>query len=87
VLELVTDGHAIQGYAPTFAMRVPASTIVVRPGVNDGDLYDSHGVRWLLTDPQSRPTWAADHPDAWAARERLACYDWPTGETCLIRVP
>ena len=87
VLERVTDGHAIQGYAPTFAMRVPVPTIVVRSGINDGDLYASHGVRWLLADPDVRPTWAAEHADAWAARERLACYGWPTGEVCLIRVP
>jgi hypothetical protein len=84
----VNDGHAIEGAAaPTFAMRVRAATIVVRPGLNDGDLYGTHGVRWLLDDPQARPAWSDDHPDAWDAREQLACYPWPSGETCLIRVP
>ena len=88
LLDLVTDGHAIEGAAgPTFAMRVPVPTIVVRPGLNDGDLYASHGVRWLLADRLATPMWAADHEGAWAARERLACYPWPSGDACLIRVP
>ncbi len=88
LLELVTDGHAIEGAGgPTFAMRVPVPAIVARPGLNDGDLYATHGVRWLLADPQARPAWASDHPDAWADRERIACYPWPSGEACLIRIP
>jgi len=88
ILELVTDGHAIEGaLAPTFAMRVPVPTIVARPGLNGGDLYATHDVRWLLADRQVLPAWAAEHPDAWAARERLTCYPWPVGEACLIRVP
>ena len=88
LLERVTDGHAIEGAAgPTFAMRVPVPAIVARPGLNDGDLYATHGVRWLLADPQARPAWAEDHPDAWADRERIACYPWPSGGACLIRIP
>ena len=88
LLERLTDGHAIAGaVGPTFAMRVPVPAIVARPGLNDGDLYATHGVRWLLAGPQARPAWASDHPDAWAARERIACYPWPSGETCLIRIP
>ena len=84
----MTDGHAIEGAGgPTFAMRVPVPAIVARPGLNDGDLYATHGVRWLLADPQARPAWAADHPEAWAARELIACYPWPSGEACLIRIP
>jgi 4-amino-4-deoxy-L-arabinose transferase-like glycosyltransferase len=88
LLGRVADGHAIEGAGgPTFAMRVPVPAIVARPGLNDGDLYATHGVRWLLADPQARPAWAADHPDAWEARERIACYPWPSGEACLIRIP
>lgn len=88
LLERVTDGHAIEGGGgPTFAMRVPVPAIVPRPGLNDGDLYATHGVRWQLADPQARPAWASDHPEAWAARERIACYPWPSGEACLIRIP
>jgi hypothetical protein len=88
LLELVTDGDAIEGAsAPTFAMRVPVPAIVARPGLNDGDLYATHGVRWLLADPLARPAWAADHPEAWADRARIACYPWTSGEACLIRIP
>ena len=88
LLELMTDGHAVEGaLGPTFAMRVPVPAIVVRPGLNDGDAYDAHGVRWLLDDPAVTPTWADEHPDAWAARDVIACYPWPIGEACLIRVP
>ena len=76
----MTDGHAIEGAgSPTFAMRVPVPAIVARPGLNDGDLYATHGVRWLLADPQARPAWASDHPDAWADRERIACYPVAVG--------
>ena len=88
LLGRMTDGHAIEGAGgPTFAMRVPVPEIVARPGLNDGDLYATHSVRWLLADPQARPAWAADHPEAWADREQIACYPWPSGETCLIRIP
>ena len=88
LLELVTDGHAIEGHAgPTFAMRVPVPTIVVRAGLNEGDLYASHDVRWFLAGRGARPTWAVGHPEEWAAREHIACYPWPPGETCLIRLP
>lgn len=87
VFETVTDGRAIQGAGPTFAMRVPVPTLIVQPDVNAGDLYLSHGVRWLLTNREMTPTWASAHPEVWAARELLVCYSWPSGEACLIRVP
>lgn len=86
VLELADDGRPIQG-AVTMAMRVPVPTLIVQSDVNAGDLYDSPGVRWLLTNRDATPAWAAAHPEAWAARETLACYPWPSGEACLIRVP
>lgn len=84
---LMTDGHAVQGAGPTFAMRVPVPTIVVRTNLNVGDSYADHGVRWLLTNRTAVPTWAEAHAEAWAARTTLACYPWPSGEACLIRVP
>jgi 4-amino-4-deoxy-L-arabinose transferase-like glycosyltransferase len=87
VLATVTDGHAIQGAGPTMAMRVPVPTIIVQEDVNAGDLYRTHGVRWLLTNRQMTPTWAEIHPEVWAARELLVCYPWPSGEACLIHVP
>ena len=85
VLNLVTDGHAIQG-AVTMAMRAPVPAIITQADVNAGDLYASHGVRWLLTNRSATPAWAPAHPEAWAARELLVCYPWPSGEACLIRV-
>lgn len=87
LLTLVTDEHAIQGAGPTLAMRVPVPTIVGRSWVNASDLYATHDVRWLLFNRQMTPTWASLHPDAWAARELIVCYPWPSGEACLIRLP
>ena len=69
------------------AMRVPVPAIVVQSDINDGDLYASHGVRWLLSNRDAVPTWADEHPDAWAQRELLTCYSWPSGEACLVRIP
>ena len=86
VLRLVNDGHAIQG-AVTMAMRLPVPTIITQADVNAGDLYATHDVRWLLTNRSMTPAWAAAHPRAWARREVLVCYPWPSGEACLIRVP
>ncbi len=87
VLHTMTDGHAVQGAGPTMAMRVPVPAIVVQSDINDGDLYASHGVRWLLSNRDAVPTWADEHPDAWAQRELLTCYSWPSGEACLVRIP
>lgn len=87
LVSLITDGHAVQGAGPTFAMRVPVPMIVVRDYLNDGDAYVDHDVRWLLTNRAAVPTWAAAHAAAWAARTTLGCYPWPSGEACLIRVP
>jgi 4-amino-4-deoxy-L-arabinose transferase-like glycosyltransferase len=86
VAATVGDSASVQG-SVTFGMRVPAQMIVVHPGVNDGDLYATHHVRWLLVNRDTVPTWAALHPAAWEARELLFCDPWPSGEACLIRVP
>jgi 4-amino-4-deoxy-L-arabinose transferase-like glycosyltransferase len=86
VAAAVGDSAAVQG-SVTFGMRVRAPMIVVHPGVNDGDLYATHHVRWLLVNPNMVPTWAPLHPDAWEARQMLFCDPWPSGEACLIRVP
>lgn len=87
LLTLVTEDHAIQGAGPTMAMRVAVPTIVSRSFVNAGDLYTTHDVRWLLFNREMTPTWASLHADAWAARELIVCYPWPSGEACLIRLP
>jgi 4-amino-4-deoxy-L-arabinose transferase-like glycosyltransferase len=88
MLELIEDPAPIEGGpAATMAMRVPAPAITARQFVNAGDLYDEYGVRWLLIGPDMQPAWAEEHLDAWAAREVIECFDWPSGEACLIRVP
>ena len=88
MLELIDDPAPMEGGpAATMAMRVPAPAITARPFVNAGDLYDEYGVRWLLIGPTMQPAWAGEHAEAWAAREVIECFDWPSGEACLIRVP
>jgi 4-amino-4-deoxy-L-arabinose transferase-like glycosyltransferase len=91
VLELIDDGAAVEGgVGPAFAMRVPVPTLLSRPaiGMNDGDLYAGHGVRWLVADETYVPAWADDHPDAWAGRRTIRCWPWgEDGSECLIRIP
>lgn len=87
VLELVTDGRPMEGGpAPTMGMRVPVPAIVPR-SVNQGDLYEEHGVGWLLIGPDLEPLWADEHPEVWAAREVIECYAWGSGPACLVRLP
>lgn len=88
MLELIDDPAPIEGGpAATMAMRVPAPAITARAFVNAGDLYEEYGVRWLLIGPAMAPSWAGAHAEAWEAREVIECFDWPSGEACLIRVP
>jgi 4-amino-4-deoxy-L-arabinose transferase-like glycosyltransferase len=95
VLDLVTDDRPMEGGpAPTMGMRVPAPAIVTRFGpatvtslVNEGDLYDRYGIGWVFIGPAMKPAWAADHPEAWANRETVECFDWGSGPACLVRVP
>ena len=87
VLELVTDDRPMEGGpAPTMGMRVPNPAIVTR-FVNQGDRYARYGIGWLLIGPGMTPSWAADHPDVWAGRETLECFEWGSGPSCLVRVP
>jgi hypothetical protein len=87
VLELVTDDRPMEGGpAPTMGMRVPNPAIVTR-FVNQGDRYARYGIGWLLIGPGMTPSWAADHPDVWAGRETLECFEWGSGPACLVRVP
>ena len=89
VAALVPPGAVVQGdLAPVLAMQARATTIVSRPAtsVNAGDLYETRGVRWVLTAGPA-PQWAALHPAAWAARTRELCVSWGPGETCLYRLP
>lgn len=88
VLALVDDPAPMAGGpAATLAMRVPAPAIVPMFGINAGDLYAEHGVRWLLIGPTMAPAWADLHSAAWSAREVIECFEWGSGEACLVRVP
>lgn len=87
VLELVTDDRPMEGGpAPTMGMRVRSPAIVTR-FVNQGDLYERHGVGWLFIGPGMTPGWAVDHPEVWERRETVECFDWASGPACLVRVP
>jgi 4-amino-4-deoxy-L-arabinose transferase-like glycosyltransferase len=86
----VPAGSVSQGdYAPAFLMRAPAVTIVSRPATNisAGDLYATRGVRWVVTTDGQPPQWAAQHPDAWAARRQVLCSPWGTANVCVWQLP
>lgn len=91
VLRIIDDGAAVEGGAgPAFAMRAPVPTLVSQPaiGMNAGDLYASHRVRWIVADETYTPAWAGLHLEAWAARETVRCWPWDRADrVCLIRVP
>ena len=91
VLAIIGDEAAVEGgVGPAFAMRAPVATLLSRAaiGMNDGDLYAIHGVRWIVADESYTPAWAQLHPEAWEARETVRCWPWGRDENeCLIRVP
>ena len=85
---IVPAGAVMEGdFAPLFAMRTGAQTIVSWPhaGVNNADEYADRHVRWLLIAPGEPPAWVALHPVAWAARQRVLCLTW--GRTRLPVLP
>jgi 4-amino-4-deoxy-L-arabinose transferase-like glycosyltransferase len=91
VLDIIDDGAAVEGgVSPAFAMRAPVPTLLTRPriGINEGDMYVSHGVRWLVADETYTPWWTTLHPEAWEARETVRCWRWGRDDNeCLIRIP
>lgn len=84
----VAPGATVQGdLAALFAMRVPGTVIVQRPGqLNDADLYETYHVRWVVTSGRE-PPWVPLHRDAWRNREIVFCTDWGAGQPCLVHVP
>ncbi len=87
---VIPAGSATQGdYAPAFAMRARALTIVSRPatGISPGDLYASRGVRWFVGRPGQAPAWASLHQAAWDARQSVVCSPWGSEQVCLWRLP
>jgi hypothetical protein len=90
VASIIPPGAAVEGiYAPLFAMRAPAVTLVSRPwaGINTGDLYAVRDVRWYVGATGTRPGWAASHPAAWAARQERLCAPWGSISVCVWQVP
>jgi 4-amino-4-deoxy-L-arabinose transferase-like glycosyltransferase len=90
VASIIPSGAAVEGiYAPLFAMRTPAVTLVSRPwaGINTGDLYAVRDVRWYIGATGTRPGWAASHPTAWAARQERLCASWGSTSVCIWQVP
>jgi 4-amino-4-deoxy-L-arabinose transferase-like glycosyltransferase len=90
VPSIIPPGAAVEGiYAPLFAMRAPAVTLVSRPwaGINTGDLYAVRDVRWYIGAAGTRPGWAASHPTAWAARQERLCAPWGSTSVCIWQVP
>jgi 4-amino-4-deoxy-L-arabinose transferase-like glycosyltransferase len=90
VPSIIPPGAAVEGiYAPLFAMRAPAVTLVSRPwaGINTGDLYAVRDVRWYIGAAGTRPGWAASHPTASAARQERLCAPWGSTSVCIWQVP
>ena len=90
VASIIPPGAAVEGiYAPLFALRAPAITLVSRPwaGINNGDLYSVRDVRWYIGATGTRPGWAASHPNAWAARQERLCAPWGSTSVCTWQVP
>ena len=90
VASIIPPGAAVEGiYAPLFAMKAPAITVVSRPwaGINTGDLYAVRNVRWYIGAIGTRPGWAASHPAAWAARQEHLCAPWGSTSVCVWQVP
>jgi hypothetical protein len=87
-LALIPVGATVQGtYAPLFAMRVRAVTIITNFGINSGDLYAARNVRWFVDLPTTRPVWAAAHAQAWANRQQVMCASWAARQVCVYRIP
>lgn len=87
-LEIIPTGATIEGpYAPLFAMRVHATTIITNFGANPGDLYVTRNVRWFVDRTTSAPPWAAAHPDVWSTRRAVLCASWGGVPVCVYTLP
>ncbi len=90
--DAVPPGAVVEGrYAPLFLMRAPVVTLfsVSAWNLNEGDLYRTRGVRWVLTSADDIPSWA-EGPEAaaWAARQVVSCAPWGAEPSvCLYRLP
>ena len=87
---VVPPGSVVVGVdSALFLMRAPVTTIIPWRGIpgNEGDLYQTAGARWYLTNGDRTPDTVDLPPGVWAARERIACATWFGTLDCLYRVP
>jgi hypothetical protein len=88
VRTIIPAGAVVEGpYAPLFAMRADATTIITNFGANPGDLYATRGVRWYVGGRTSSPAWAPLHPGPWSQRHVVTCVTWAATPVCIYQLP
>jgi len=88
VRTIIPAGAVVEGpYAPLFAMRADATTIITNFGANPGDLYLTKGVRWYVGARTTSPVWAALHPGPWSQRQVVTCVTWAAAPVCIYHFP
>lgn len=84
----IPPGVTVAGnYAPLLAMRTRGPTVFSLFGINQGDLYTLRGVRWVVVQQGEVPSWAAQHPVAWAARRLILATTWGMDRVELYQLP
>lgn len=92
LVDAVPPGAVVEGrYAPLYLMRAPVVTLFSSPAwhLNEGDLYRTQDVRWVVASDDDIPSWALDaEASAWAARQVVFCAPWGAEPTvCLYHLP
>ena len=88
VRTIIPVGAVVEGrYAPLFAMRADATTIITNFGANAGDLYATRAVRWYVDEKTSSPAWAGLHPGPWSQRQVVMCVTWAGAPVCIYHLP
>ena len=89
IARMLPPGETVYGgLAATVAMTAAVPIIIPWPveGFNDGDLYQTRGVRWMIAVGDTRPPWMTAHQDAWDARTIVGCEDWGENEFCVVHL-
>lgn len=88
VSAILPAGAVVEGgYAPLFAMRANATTIITKFGSNPGDLYATRAVRWYVGETTLSPAWAGLHPGPWSQRQQVMCVTWNAVPVCIYHLP
>jgi 4-amino-4-deoxy-L-arabinose transferase-like glycosyltransferase len=91
-IETIPPGQVVAGpYSALVAFRAPVVALVTccqAQPANAGDLYATHGARFVVSGAIP-PEWILNHPGGWEARARLLCFRWDvvSQEFCLYRLP